>query len=207
MSELKLSLSADDTRTLIIRAGFMLRNLRNSLRELGYDQTLSEVAGGIPDARARLGYVVTMTENAASEVLGCVELTQPAQTTLQDTAESLLARWNSTVITPENEAAARALAEETRAWLGTVPQLTGFTRQQLQAVMMAQGFQDLTGQIIQRMTKMLNELEVHLVQVLRDNVPAQPVTKVASPPAAAQPSESPSASQDDVDDLLASLGL
>ncbi|KTS28075.1 protein phosphatase CheZ [Pantoea stewartii] len=207
MSELKLSLSADDTRTLIIRAGFMLRNLRNSLRELGYDQTLSEVAGGIPDARARLGYVVTMTENAASEVLGCVELTQPAQTTLQDTAESLLARWNSTAITPENEGAARALAEETRTWLGTVPQLTGFTRQQLQAVMMAQGFQDLTGQIIQRMTKMLNELEVHLVQVLRDNVHAQPVAKVASPPAAAQPSESPSASQDDVDDLLASLGL
>ncbi|KHE02222.1 protein phosphatase CheZ [Pantoea sp. BS_4] len=207
MSELKLSLSADDTRTLIIRAGFMLRNLRNSLRELGYDQILSEVAGGIPDARARLGYVVTMTENAASEVLGCVELTQPAQTTLQDTAESLLARWNSTAITPENEGAARALAEETRTWLGTVPQLTGFTRQQLQAVMMAQGFQDLTGQIIQRMTKMLNELEVHLVQVLRDNVPAQPVAKVASPPAAAQPSESPSASQDDVDDLLASLGL
>lgn len=206
MSESKLFLSANDPRTLIIRTGFILKQLRRKVHELGFEETIADVASGIPDARARLGYVVTMTEKAACEVINSVELTQPCQSQLKENAGNLLKRWEAIAEESINDPVAIILTEDTRAWLGTVPQLTGFTRQQLQSIMMAQGFQDLTGQIIQRMMKVLNELEQNMVEVLKDNIKVQPIVQVTNI-SKGKALDSGSTSQDNVDDLLTSLGL
>lgn len=94
----------------------------------------------------------------------------------------------------------------TRDWLDTVAPVAGATRQHLHAIMMAQGFQDLTGQIVQRMMGVLNEVEQQLIQVLRDNAPEEDHPGRSAPSASALTADK-RASQDDVDDLLASLGL
>ena len=188
------------------RAGSILRTLRDSLQQLGLDKTIADVAGSIPNARERLGYVVTLTREAADGVINSVEITQPMQTQLAEKAEQLTHRWNATAGSSPDEDQTHALAADTRAWLEELPRITSLTQQQLHAIMMAQGFQDLTGQIVQAMMAVLNQAEQQLIQVLRDNSGAQGIgERTASPKSSSSP-EKP-ASQDDVDDLLASLGI
>lgn len=195
----------DDVHAIIARTAAILRMLRNSLRALGFDQVIAEVAGTIPDARARLGYVVTLTTEAATGVLNSVELSQPCQARLEEEAGRLASRWNGWFSLPGGNTQALALATDTRSWLASVPLITGITRQQLHTIMMAQGFQDLTGQVVQRMMWVLDEVEQQLVQVLRDSAPIS-TERCPAPLSPALAGGRP-ASQDDVDDLLASLGL
>jgi len=162
------------------------------------------VAGSIPNARERLGYVVTMTREAAEGVINSVEITQPLQTELGEKAEKLTQRWDAASGNPSDKEQAQALAVDTAALLDEVPRITGLTQQQLHAIMMSQGFQDLTGQIVQAMMAVLNQAEQQLIQVIRDNTGSHGTASAPSKPAS--PSETP-ASQDDVDDLLASLGM
>ena len=188
------------------RTGAILRTLHDSLQQLGLDKTIAEVAGSIPDARERLGYVVTLTREAADGVINSVEITQPMQTQLADHAEQLTQRWEANADRPFSDDQAQALAADTRAWLDDVPRITGLTQQQLHAIMMAQGFQDLTGQIVQRMMAVLNQCEQQLIQIIRDKSASAATSERAAPLQSPAPSEQ-AASQDDVDDLLASLGI
>ena len=190
-----------DIRALTLRTGAILRYLRDSLQQLGLDKTIAEVAGSIPEARDRLGYVVNMTREAAEGVLTSVELTQPLQCGLADDAEKLTSRWNAWEENPQGVKASLKLATDTQDWLATIPFIAGSTRHQLHAIMMAQGFQDLTGQIVQRMVSVLNDVEGQLIKVLRDNTPDH-ISHLSS-----SQTKDKAASQDDVDDLLASLGL
>lgn len=61
--------------------------------------------------------------------------------------------------------------KDTRQYLGEVPAKTEATNKELLEIMMAQDFQDLTGQVIKKMMEVIRELENQLVQVLIDNVP------------------------------------
>ncbi|MGJ0480352.1 protein phosphatase CheZ [Pantoea agglomerans] len=188
------------------RAGYILRQLRDSLQQLGLDKTIADVAGSIPNARERLGYVVTMTHDAAEGVINSVEMTQPLQTELGEKAEKLTQRWDATSGSPLDKEQTQALASDTLALLNDVPRVTGLTQQQLHAIMMSQGFQDLTGQIVQAMMAVLNQAEQQLIQVIRDNAGSHVTADRTAPSKPASASETP-ASQDDVDDLLASLGM
>lgn len=188
------------------RAGYILRQLRDSLQQLGLDKTIADVAGSIPNARERLGYVVTMTHDAAEGVINSVEMTQPLQTELGEKAEKLTQRWDATSGSPLDKEQTQALASATLALLNDVPRVTGLTQQQLHAIMMSQGFQDLTGQIVQAMMAVLNQAEQQLIQVIRDNTGSHVTADRTAPSKPASASETP-ASQDDVDDLLASLGM
>ncbi|MBK0018882.1 protein phosphatase CheZ [Kosakonia sp. S42] len=57
----------------------LLHKLRDNLYQLGLDKTIAEVAGSIPDAHDRLGYVVTLTRDAVGCVLNSVERRNPGR--------------------------------------------------------------------------------------------------------------------------------
>ena len=65
---------------------------------------------------------------------------------------------------------AKELVTETRAFLTAAPDLTDKTNKELLEIMMAQDFQDLTGQVIKRMMEVIREMEFQLLQVLLDSV-------------------------------------
>jgi len=79
--------------------------------------------------------------------------------------------------------------------------------------MMAQDFQDLTGQVIKRMMDVIQEIERQLLMVLLENMPepaARPKRENESLLNGPQLDTSKAgvvASQDQVDDLLDSLGF
>jgi chemotaxis protein CheZ len=59
-----------------------------------------------------------------------------------------------------------------------VPAQTATTRGHLREIVMAQEFQDLTGQVLKRITELANNLETQLLKLLVENSPA-PVNNAA----------------------------
>lgn len=208
------TLSNDSAEQLILRIGNLTRMLRDNMRELGLDKEIERAAQAIPDARDRLNYIAAMTEQAAERTLNAVELAQPIQSDIEQQAETLDKRWEAWFEKPVELADARTLVLDTRAFLSEVPGQARATNSHLLDIMMAQDFQDLTGQVIKKMMDMIRTLEQELLQVLIDNVPSE--RRVETQAAATLmngPQINPEGKQDvvsdqaQVDDLLASLGF
>ncbi len=207
------TLSNDSAEQLIIRIGNLTRMLRDNMRELGLDKEIERAAQAIPDARDRLNYIAAMTEQAAERTLNAVELAQPIQSDIEQQAETLDKRWGAWFEQPVELADARSLVLDTRAFLSEVPGQARATNSHLLDIMMAQDFQDLTGQVIKKMMDMIRALEQELLQVLIDNVPSE--RRVEAPAATLMngPQINPEGKPDvvsdqaQVDDLLASLGF
>ena len=193
--------------------GSLTRMLRDSLRELGLDQAIAEAAEAIPDARDRLYYVVQMTAQAAERALNSVEASQPHQDQMEKSAKALTQRWEDWFADPIDLADARELVTDTRQFLADVPAHTSFTNAQLLEIMMAQDFQDLTGQVIKRMMDVIQEIERQLLMVLLENIPEQESRpkrenqSLLNGPQVDTSKAGVVASQDQVDDLLDSLGF
>jgi len=196
---------------LIQKIAQLTRMLRESMRELGLDQAVKEAAYAIPDARDRLHYVARMTEQAANRVLNAAEQLQPVQEELQSRAVALDGRWQAWFDHPVELTDARELVDDTRAMLKDIPEKTKATQDALLDIIMAQDFQDLTGQVIMKMLHVVTAIETELVQVLIDSVPSErreEANSLLNGPEV-NPAGKPDVvtSQDQVDDLLDSLGF
>ncbi|QRQ84329.1 protein phosphatase CheZ [Cupriavidus oxalaticus] len=208
------TLSNDSAEQLILRIGNLTRMLRDNMRELGLDKEIERAAQAIPDARDRLNYIAAMTEQAAERTLNAVELAQPIQSDIEQQAETLDKRWGAWFEQPVELADARSLVLDTRAFLSEVPAQARATNSHLLDIMMAQDFQDLTGQVIKKMMDMIRTLEQELLQVLIDNVPSErrveaqaPSTLLNGPQVNPEGKADVVSDQAQVDDLLASLGF
>ena len=208
------TLSNDSAEQLILRIGNLTRMLRDNMRELGLDKEIERAAQAIPDARDRLNYIAAMTEQAAERTLNAVELAQPIQSDIEQQAETLDKRWAAWFDQPVELADARSLVLDTRAFLSEVPGQARATNSHLLDIMMAQDFQDLTGQVIKKMMDMIRALEQELLQVLIDNVPSErrveaqaPSTLMNGPQVSPEGKPDVVSDQAQVDDLLASLGF
>ncbi len=196
---------------LIHRIAMVTRTLRVSMRELGLDQAIQDAAHAIPDARDRLHYVAQMTEQAANRVLNAAEQIRPWQDSMQRDAKALDARWQDWFDHPVELDQARSLVDDTRAFLKDVPEKTQASQNNLMEIIMAQDFQDLTGQVIMKMLGVIGAIETELVQVLIDSVPQEKreetKTLLNGPVVNAEGKNDVVTNQDQVDDLLASLGF
>lgn len=198
------------------RIGHMTRQVHDTLRALGYDQALQQAAEAVPDARQRLQYIAQMTEQAASRVLNAADIAQPIQDGLRAGAENLQARWDKLHANQLSVEEFKLLAGETRGFLGQVAEGSRATHAQLMEIVMAQDFQDLTGQVIKKVLSLAQQLETDLIQVLLEAMPVDKrVEKLADkhaglmngPVMAAENREDVVTSQEQVDDLLESLGF
>lgn len=194
------------------RVGTLTRTLHDALRELGYDRALEKTASAIPDARDRLDYVVKMTEQAAVRALNAIEAAQPIQDRLGEEAGHLAAQWQKLFDKQLGVEEFKTLVAGTRAYLGEVPGHTQATNAQLLEIMMAQDFQDLTGQVIKKVTALAQNLEQQLVHLLVDLVPAEKRSEIDTgllngPVVNAAGRNDVVTDQNQVDDLLESLGF
>jgi chemotaxis protein CheZ len=197
---------------VLARVGQMTRMLHDNLRGLGFDKLIAKAAHDIPNARDRLDYVAKMTEQAAQRVLTATELASPIQDRIEEGAGSISRDWQSAMATALSEQQCRALAERTVAFLDETRGGAAVTKQQLMDIMMAQDFQDLTGQVIRKVTELAQNIEQQLVQLLVDYSPAD-VRREVSNGLLNGPQINPTGNTDvvsnqgQVDDLLESLGF
>jgi chemotaxis protein CheZ len=192
------------------RIGHMTRALHENLRGLGLDKLLEKAASDIPDARDRLDYVARLSEQAAKKVLDATDAANPLQDDIDTSAAELSASWQALLQGQDGDW--RALAERTVAGLGEARMAASQTKVHLMDIMMAQDFQDLTGQVIGRITSIAQNLEQQLVQVLVDFAPTEIKREfdnslLNGPQIKPEGNSEIVADQGQVDDLLDSLGF
>lgn len=146
---------------------------------------VAQAAGELPDVQDRLRYVKQLTEQAANKVFGLVEQTQAQAAQLQAQAAELGDHPAATLL--------RQQAEAQQAWATQL--------------LMSQDFQDLSGQVINKVLGLLQTLEPPLQQLLADVEPPQPDPATSFDELAGVQTPDKALKQDDVDDLLASLGF
>lgn len=201
-----------DMPEMLQRIGHLTRMLRESMRELGLDKGVEKAASAIPDARDRLNYIANMTEQAATRVLNAIDAARPVQDALESDAEALVNRWQSWMDRQLGDEEIRDLVGQTNGFLRSVPEKTRDTNQQLMEILMAQDFQDLTGQVIKKVLDVVQLIESQLVGILLENAPEHLRTEASSASLLNGPQINPDhpdvvGSQEQVDDLLESLGF
>ena len=195
------------------QVGQMARQLHDTLGALGYDKLLEKTVSALPDAKDRLSYIANLTEQAACKVLNATDIANPLQEELEAGASLLGAKWDAVYANKMDVEGFKLLAAETRAFLkNAVPQRTGQTKDQLMEIMMAQDFQDLTGQVIKKVVALAQDLETQLMGLLIETIPGEKrtesVTSLLNGPVINPEGRTDVvASQQQVDDLLDSLGF
>jgi chemotaxis protein CheZ len=193
------------------RLGGIVRQLHESLKQLGYDQLLAERAGEIADSKGRLEHIATLTEKAANTVLNAVDASLPEQDRIAASAKDIEARWSLMLKGKLPMEQFQALTLDSKNFASNVVAGAESEKARLMEIMMAQDFQDITGQIIKKVVAITQNLERDLAQMLRDyahsgghvvNVREKPVDLMAGPDV-----PSKAMVQDAVDDLLADLGF
>lgn len=188
-------------------------SLHDSLRELGYDRSISDVTNKINDAQGRLEHIAMLTEQAANKVLNTVDTALPEQDKLGAQAKEIEARWEQLLAGKLNVEEFKALAGDSRQFSSMVVQATDVEKARLLDIMMAQDFQDITGQLIKKIITITNMVERELAQLLLDNAPPEVrATLTTAEQQQAELKSGPSSPgtalvQDDVDSLLADLGF
>lgn len=195
------------------RIGHMARALHDTLGQLGYDKVLEKTMAVLPDAKDRLAYVANLTEQAACRVLNATDIASPLVDDIENSSRALGERWDKVFANQASTEEFKLLAAETRAFLKEqLPQKTQATHAQLTEIMMAQDFQDLTGQVIKKIVSLAQELESGLMGLLIEVLPETKRTEeVASlmngPVVNAEGRTDVVVNQEQVDDLLDSLGF
>ncbi|MCU0842200.1 MAG: protein phosphatase CheZ [Thiobacillaceae bacterium] len=194
------------------QVGQMTRGLHNLLQELGLNTALEKVAKELPDNRDRLNYIAAMTAQAAERALNAAETAQPIQQQLSDSARDLAGKWDRLFAKQLGVDEFKALVKDTHGYLKDVPAKADATNAQLMEVIMAQDFQDLTGQVIKKVLEAAQTLEKQLVALLLETTPEEKRQAVRpglleGPVVNTAKRSDVVTSQAQVDELLESLGF
>ncbi len=192
---------------LFDRLGGIVRMLHDSLHELGYDKGITDASAQINDAQDRLEFVEILTEQAATKVLNTLEEAMPKQDELCKRAKDMDARWVALFAGNLTVDEFKVLARDSRNFARMVANSAEAEKARLLDIMMAQGFQDITGQLIKKVVAITKKIEQELAQLLRDNAPLEVKEKLASAVEYGPSLPGDSMAQDSVDELLADLGF
>ena len=204
---------------LFQEVGRLTRELHDAINSFAADARLADIAQhDMPDAAERLRFVITTTEKAANTTLGAVEDSLPLADSLRTDARRLSQQWdrfNSRQLTVDDF---RELSIEISRFLSLTQTNSEALHGKLSEVLLAQDYQDLTGQVIHKVINLVNDVEMKLVELLR--VSGYHTGRKSEKPAEKDRDVAPQgpvvpgvdhgdvvSGQDDVDDLLSSLGF
>jgi len=204
--------------TLFLEVGKLTRELHDALANFSLDSRLVDITEtDIPDTRERLNFVIETTEEAAHKTLGLIDETLPLTQELKDAADNIDKSWHRFRMKEMTADEFRVLTKEIGAYLPNVKSHTAQIHKNLSDMTLAQGFQDITGQVIRQVITLVEEVENNLVQLVKiagteqtkqvkDDVEIDPI-KAEGPQINPKDKTKVVNNQDEVDDLLSSLGF
>lgn len=204
---------------LFAEIGKLTRQLHDSLRNFQIDSRISEFANAdIPDAKERLNYVIARTEEAANKTMDAVESIFPVVDTIQEQVKAVNPLWKKLMNNDLSVDEFKSLCRDIDLLLKTTDSETTRMHALMTDVLMAQDFQDLTGQVIRKVIDLVREVEDSLINMLTAfGIASEPTKEMAKPKVGENLVEGPIVNtekrddvvvdQDDVDDLLSSLGF
>lgn len=212
-------------QSLYREVGRLTRSLHEAIRNFQIDPRNAEqqeALSKMSDASDRLEYVVQMTGKAANRTMDLVEETMPKASAIRDEAHALRDDWQRLRRREMQPAEFRELYGRIDKFFVTLSADADTMYANLSEILLAQDFQDLTGQVIQKVTTLVKEVEEHLLNLvvmashvdqITGTVHDEPEREEASaeqgvgPQIHADKREDVVSGQDDVDDLLSSLGF
>jgi chemotaxis protein CheZ len=199
------AVKAASTTEVFLQLGAITRLLHDTLSQVGVMPQLQRAADGLPDARSRLNYIADKTAAAAEKVLNSVDQAKAEHKRIAAQTREMA---RAIVDDPVKAVAGGAVMN----FVGDVEAATERIDQHLTDIMMAQDFHDLTGQVVAKVVGVANDLEESLLKLLMQVVPADQAEKVEQaflpgPVVNAEGRTDVVTNQEQVDDLLASLGF
>ena len=204
---------------LFAEIGKLTRQLHDSLMNFQVDSRLNDLANAdIPDAKERLNYVITRTEEAANKTMDAVESIFPVVDNIQSQIRAVNPLWDKLMKNDLDVTEFKVLCKDIDTLLKTTDRDTAHMHALMTDVLMAQDFQDLTGQVIRKVIDLVREVEDSLINMLTAfGITSDETSDTAKPKVGENLVEGPIvntqerddvvADQDDVDDLLSSLGF
>lgn len=204
---------------LFEKVGKLTRHLHTSLQEFRVDARLADMANqDIPDARASLSFVIEMTDKAANRTMDAVESSLPLAEQLEARIQTVLPSWDNLMHRRLDLIEFKTLCHRVDQLIRQSEQDASKLKALLTDILMAQDFQDLTGQMIRKVINLVQEVEAQLVGILTmfgetetsvDEKTMKPLGGIEAEGFIHNKEERPDvvANQDDVDDLLSSLGF
>ncbi|MEH6393531.1 protein phosphatase CheZ [Pseudoalteromonas sp.] len=224
--QLIIDAASKEQSELFAEVGKLTRQLHDALKNFELDTRLADLTtDAIPDAKQRLNYVMEMTENAANKTMDAVEASLPIAQQLADEISHIKPTWDRLMNREIELGEFKTLCHSLDKFMNNSQTKTDELQGLMTNVLMAQDFQDLTGQVIRRVIELVREVEdslIHLLTAFGSQDDSE--TKIVAPAIEKPPAENTLAGpegpiidkesrddvvsgQDDVDDLLSSLGF
>jgi chemotaxis protein CheZ len=216
--ELIDSLATDGDEDLFVEIGKLTRNLHEALTNFQMDSRITDLAASeIPDAKERLNYVIEKTEEAANKTMDKVESCTARSDKMSKDSEELLGEWKKLYNRQLEPGEFRLLAKKIESHLEKNKKDADDLHDELTEVLMAQDYQDLTGQVIRQVITLVHDVEESMVNIIKMFGSMDGYNKAKDSAVIKDGAEGPVVNvdkrddvvqgQDEVDDLLSSLGF
>lgn len=210
---------------LFSAVGKLTRGLHDAIVNFHVDadfetQPLTIENSDIHDATDRLNYVIQLTQKAADKTMDMVEECAPIAMNLGQEATNLQNDWLRLRRREMSKEEFSELYKRMDVFLGQMCHGTNLLNSNLQQIILEQGFQDLTGQVLKRVMELVTDVEKNLVELVRMASQVDEITgvvhakdsvkdqhKLYGPQIHTEHKPEVVANQDEVDDLLSSLGF
>ena len=201
---------------LFQEVGRLTRQLHDTMGGFTLDSKITAMTKNeIPDAKERLQYVINMTEQSANQTLNAIEGLMPVSKQLNEQAGTLSEKWERFLDREMPFAEFKSMSSQITKHFQESKISLLLVEEGLNDILMAQGFQDITGQIIKRVIDLVQDLETSMVELIKLSGGKASEAKVEEKHALPGPvvpgiddkAGDVAANQDDVDDLLSSLGF
>jgi chemotaxis protein CheZ len=187
------------------KIGIATAKLHRILKELGHTRNLEKTASTMPDARERLSFIDKSMHEASEKTISAVEASLPLTSHNRATCSDLSMRLADASFGENQE-----LVMETISKLGEIAMAEESVRHNLMQIMEAQEFRDVAGQMVNKIVNAAVEIESILLDILKEYAPNTQDSLISTEGLTSGPAHQARDSvngQDEVDDLLASLGL
>ena len=199
----KKQTSVPDAR--VEKIGIATAKLHRILKELGHTRSLEKTASTMPDARERLSFIDKSMHEASEKTISAVEASLPLTTRNRTTCSELSIRLADTSFSEH-----RQLVMETVSQLGEIAMAEESVHHNLMQIMEAQEFRDVAGQMVNKIVNAAVEIESILLDILKEYAPDAKdslISKEGLTSGPAHQAQDSVSGQDEVDDLLSSLGF
>jgi chemotaxis protein CheZ len=202
--------SSKKTATAVVdpqvkRIGEATARLHSLLKELGYSKNLEKSAATMTDARDRLSFIDRSMHEASEKTITAVEASLPLLNANRDACGELAARLADASASEHGE-----LVNEAASLLREIAAGEAVVYQNLVEIMETQEFRDVAGQMVNKIVGAAVEIENILLDILKEYAPDTKDSLISKEGLLAGPNvgaEDSISGQDEVDDLLSSLGL
>jgi chemotaxis protein CheZ len=203
---------------LFTEIGKLTRHLHEALASFNLDPRITNIAASeIPDAKDRLNYVIERTEEAANKTMDMVESCNQLADVIAKESDDLLNEWQKLYRRELSPGDFRVLCKRIETHLVKNKDTAQELNTGLSEVLLAQDYQDLTGQVIRQVITLVHDVEESMVNVIKmfgnmetynqEKGKAVITEGVEGPVVNKEKRDDVVSGQDEVDDLLSSLGF